>query len=74
MAAFATDGVDGPTPAAGGLVTGATAGQARALALDPRKSLEDHDSHTFLSAVGATLTTGPTGTNVTDLAIVLVYS
>ena len=73
VATLATDGVDGPTPAAGGIVTGSTAAHARALGLNPRKSLEDHDSHTFLSAVGATLTTGPTRTNVTDLAFVLVY-
>lgn len=74
LAAFATDGIDGPTPAAGGIVTGSTIERARTLGLDARRSLQDNDSHTFLTSLGETLTTGPTGTNVTDLAFVLVYS
>jgi hydroxypyruvate reductase len=73
VAAFATDGVDGPTPAAGGIATGSSLERARALGLDPRKSLQQNDSHTFLSRLGDTLATGPTGTNVSDLAFVLVY-
>lgn len=69
---LATDGVDGNTRAAGGVVDGRTWEAARALGLDPREFLRRHDSHRVLAAVaGALLSTGPTGTNVSDLAIYL---
>lgn len=73
LASFDTDGIDGPTPAAGAVVTGETAGAAQARGLDPREYLARNDSHSLLSAVGADLQTGPTGTNVNDLVFVLVY-
>jgi glycerate 2-kinase len=73
-AAFAadTDGGDGPTDAAGGLVTGATAGKIRGSGIDPEAALENNDAHAALEAAGALLVTGPTGTNVNDLRVALV--
>lgn len=73
LASFDTDGIDGPTPAAGAVVTGEAASAARSRRLDPDEHLARSDSHTLLSAIGATLTTKPTGTNVNDLVFVLVY-
>lgn len=73
VAMIATDGVDGPTDAAGALVTGATLTRARALGLDVAQALAANDSYPCLEALGALLFTGPTGTNVGDLMVGLVY-
>jgi len=69
---FATDGIDGPTDAAGGIVTGGTAGAADALESPIDLALDAHDSYTLLESLGALIRTGPTGTNVNDLAVGLV--
>jgi hydroxypyruvate reductase len=69
--AFATDGTDGPTSAAGAIVDGSTVGRARALGLDPRQCLADNDSHTFFQKLGDLLVTGPTNTNVDDLYVII---
>ncbi len=66
-----TDGVDGPTDAAGGIVDGGTIGRGRALGLDAVTSLRDNDANTHLAATGDLVVTGPTGTNVADLWFVL---
>ena len=73
-AAFAadTDGNDGPTDAAGGLVDGGTAAKMREAGVDPVRALEENDARTALEAGGALLVTGPTGTNVNDLRVVLI--
>jgi len=73
-AAFAvdTDGNDGPTDAAGGSVTGATAGAIRENGVDPEEALANNDAYAALKAGGALLVTGPTGTNVNDLRVALV--
>ncbi len=73
-AAFAadTDGNDGPTDAAGGLVDGGTASKMREAGIDPVRALEENDARAALEAAGALLVTGPTGTNVNDLRVVLV--
>lgn len=73
-AAFAadTDGNDGPTDAAGGLVDGGTAASMRDAGVDPVRALEQNDARAALEAGGALLVTGPTGTNVNDLRVVLV--
>ena len=73
-AAFAadTDGNDGPTEAAGGLVTGATAEEIRDNGVDPEEALENNDAYAALEAGEALLVTGPTGTNVNDLRVALV--
>ena len=73
IASFGTDGVDGPTPAAGAVVTPDTARQAAALGLDLDAALAEKDSHTALARLGATLVTGLTGTNVNDLVLALAY-
>ncbi len=73
VSTFATDGVDGPTDAAGAVVTGATISRARALGLDPQKYLEGNDAYSFLAALGDLIITGPTGTNVNDLMFGLAY-
>lgn len=69
--AFATDGVDGPTNAAGAIVDGDTAARGRALGLDIDEHLHRNDSNPFLRATGDLLETGPTGTNVGDIWMVL---
>ncbi|MBI3242794.1 MAG: glycerate kinase [Chloroflexi bacterium] len=74
LAAFATDGIDGPTPAAGAYVTGETCERARALGLDPARFLNRNDSHTFFARLDDLILTGPTGTNVNDVAVALMYS
>lgn len=72
IAAFATDGVDGPTEAAGAIATGGTCAAARALHLDPREHLRRHDSWTLFGTLRTLIQTGPTGTNVNDVAIALI--
>lgn len=73
VASVGTDGVDGPTPAAGAFATPDTISRARALGLDTVTMLASNDSYSFFSAVGDCIITGPTGTNVNDLVIVLAY-
>jgi hydroxypyruvate reductase len=70
--ALATDGTDGPTDAAGAIVTGETIARAREQGLDPRAALENNDSYTFFDRMGDLIRTGPTGTNVNDLLFILV--
>ncbi len=70
---LATDGVDGPTDAAGAIVTGETIARARALGLNPESALDENDTYPLLNAIQALMFTGPTGTNVNDLAVGLVY-
>lgn len=67
-----SDGTDGPTDAAGGYVDGDTLTTLRAAQIDPVDSLNQNDSYTALQAAGGLLFTGPTGTNVNDVAVVLV--
>jgi glycerate 2-kinase len=64
-----TDGVDGPTDAAGAIVDGSTANHIRQLGLDPAAALAACDSHPTLNAVDSLIRTGPTGTNVADVWI-----
>ena len=67
-----TDGTDGPTPAAGALADGSTVARAQALGLAPQTCLRRNDSYHFFHALGDLLITGPTGTNVMDMHILLV--
>jgi hydroxypyruvate reductase len=69
--AAGTDGTDGPTDAAGGLVDGATVARARATGVDPRAALDDNDAHRALAASGDLVVSGPTNTNLLDLYLVL---
>ncbi|WP_165703879.1 glycerate kinase type-2 family protein [Enhygromyxa salina] len=68
---LATDGEDGPTDAAGALVTGESLARARAAGLDVAAALARHDSHGVFAPLGDLVRTGPTGTNVCDLAFLL---
>lgn len=72
LATLATDGGDGPTDVAGAFVTGDTAARARAAGLVARDYLDNNDSYPFFQALGDGVITGPTGTNVNDLAFILV--
>ena len=74
VASFGTDGIDGPTHAAGALATGTTVARAQDLDLDPEKALAENDACPFFEALDDLIVTGPTGTNVMDLALVLVES
>jgi hydroxypyruvate reductase len=79
IASFATDGEDGPTDAAGAVITGETIAAADGVNLDAREYLDRNDSYAFFThlakATGRTflLQPGPTGTNVNDLLFVLRY-
>jgi hydroxypyruvate reductase len=69
--AAGTDGTDGPTDAAGGVVDAGTVDRAKAAGLDPRAALDENDSHTLLATTGDLVVTGPTNTNLLDLYIVV---
>lgn len=71
--AFATDGIDGPTDAAGAAVSSSTPDDIRAAHIDPAAALNNHDSHTALAAAGALIRTGPTGTNINDIAAAIAW-
>jgi len=73
LVSLATDGEDGPTDAAGAVVTGETAGRARALNLDPIAFLERNDSYHFFVPLGDLLQPGPSGTNVNDLTFLFKF-
>jgi len=73
VASLATDGSDGPTDAAGGLVDGTTVERAQAAGLSAQAALVDNDSYPYLERVGDLLVTGPTNTNVNDLMAVFVF-
>jgi glycerate 2-kinase len=67
VASLATDGGDGSSPSAGGLVDGTTIERGESLGLDARIFLDNNDSYTYLDRVGDAIMTGPTGTNVNDI-------
>ena len=67
-----TDGNDGPTDAAGGLVTGETAAAIRESGVDSAEALYENDAYRALEAGDALVSTGSTGTNVNDLRVVLI--
>jgi glycerate 2-kinase len=73
LIALASDGIDGPTDAAGAWVDDETLTRARALGLDPQQAAEAHDAYPLLDQLGVLLRTGPTGTNLNDLAIGISY-
>jgi glycerate-2-kinase len=67
-----TDGVDGPTDAAGGWVDGTTANRARSVGVDISRALARHAAYDALERLVSLLRTGPTGTNVMDIHLGLV--
>lgn len=72
LASVGTDGVDGPTDAAGAIVDSGSAARARAMGLEPAAALAANDAWTFFHALGDLVVTGPTDTNVGDVQILLV--
>lgn len=71
MVALATDGSDGPTDTAGGIM--ALRSRARQLGLDPSRALANNDAHHYLTGLGDLLQTGPTYTNVNDLLLLSYF-
>jgi glycerate 2-kinase len=71
FASVGTDGIDGPTDAAGAIVDSTTLSRARTAGLDPAAYLRNNDAYTFFELLGDLIRTGPTGTNVGDLQVFL---
>ena len=67
-----SDGTDGPTDAAGGYADGSTAGRLRALGIAIADVLDRNDAYHALQKTGGLIITGPTGTNVNDVAVLLL--
>ncbi len=72
LIAVGSDGTDGPTDAAGGVVDGESATRMRQNGVNPVEALEQNDSYRALAACNGLVITGPTGTNVNDVVILLV--
>jgi hydroxypyruvate reductase len=72
LGSIGTDGVDGPTDAAGAYVDTDTLAQARAHRLTPSAFLDDNNTYEFFAAIHHLIHTGPTGTNVGDLQLFLL--
>ena len=73
LVTLATDGEDGPTDAAGAVVTGNTLKRAIAKGLDPLDFLNRNDSYHFFNFLEDNLKPGPTGTNVCDLTFMFAF-
>ncbi len=71
-ASLGSDGTDGPTDAAGGIVDGKTAGILREKGISIPEVLKNNDAYNALKAADALLMTGPTGTNVNDVSVILI--
>ena len=71
-ASVGTDGVDGPTDAAGAVADTTTFRRAADAGLDIDRYLDDHNSYLFFDKLGDLIRTGPTGTNVGDLQVILI--
>jgi glycerate 2-kinase len=67
-----TDGIDGPTDAAGAIVDPSTSARASTRGIDPASYLRNNDSYHFFSALADLVHTGPTGTNVGDVQVALI--
>ena len=72
VVAFDTDGTDGPTDAAGGIVDGETLRKLKEAGVNVEGALRNHDSYRALEKAGALLKTGPTGTNVNSIVIAVI--
>jgi len=72
VASVDTDGTDGPTEASGGMVDGGTVSRAQSAGLDVDECLKTHSALKLLESTGDLVITGPTGTNVNDLKLLLV--
>ncbi len=72
LVAMGSDGTDGPTDVAGAVVTGETVARAGKLGVNLRSALKRHDTYSALNLLGCHIHTGPTGTNVNDLYLLLI--
>lgn len=72
VASLNTDGIDGPTDAAGAIADGYTLARAEQQKIDAEKFLTDNNSYTFFSTLGDLIITGATGTNVNDISVIIV--
>ncbi|MCJ7699413.1 hypothetical protein MUO56_04105, partial [Candidatus Bathyarchaeota archaeon] len=72
IASLSTDGVDGPTDAAGAIVDGKTLDRTVRNDMLPDRFLTDNDSYRFFSKLDDLIFTGPTGTNVNDISVIVV--
>ena len=72
LASAGTDGIDGPTDAAGALVDSTTLERARLAGVDWESTLAGHDAYHFFQPLGDLIVWGPTGTNVGDVQMLLV--
>lgn len=72
IASIGTDGTDGPTDAAGAMVNKEIIARSIDLSLDPNDYLGNNDSYYFFNQVDGLIKTGPTGTNVMDIMVILV--
>ncbi|MGQ9506271.1 MAG: glycerate kinase type-2 family protein [Candidatus Bathycorpusculaceae bacterium] len=72
LASVSTDGIDGPTDAAGAIVDGKTLIRAAEKGLTPEEYLAENDSYNFFSKLEDLIFTGPTGTNVNDISMIIV--
>jgi glycerate 2-kinase len=72
LASVGTDGIDGPTDAAGALADSTTRSRAKATGLGPEHYLSDNNAYAFFETLGDLIHTGPTGTNVGDLQVFLL--
>ena len=72
LASVGTDGIDGPTDAAGAIVDRSTVARAQAAGLSLDRFLSDNNAYAFFHALGDLVHTGPTGTNVGDLQVILL--
>jgi hydroxypyruvate reductase len=71
-ASIGTDGIDGPTDAAGAIIDRTTRQRARALGLDPAAYLADNNAYAFFAQLGDLVHLGPTDTNVGDVQVLLM--
>jgi glycerate 2-kinase (EC 2.7.1.-) len=71
VASVGTDGIDGPTDAAGAVADWTTMDRASKLNIDPLYYLANNDSYSFFEKVNGLIKTGPTGTNVMDVQIMI---
>jgi len=72
LCSVGTDGIDGPTDAAGALIDSTTLDRAAASGLVPARFLHDNNAYVFFDSLGDLIHTGPTGTNVGDLQVILL--
>jgi len=72
LASAGTDGIDGPTDAAGAIADATTLARARAAGASPDRALADNNAYAFFDAIGDLIRIGPTDTNVGDLQVILL--